>query len=817
MDAFLSAFVLHTAANRGELVHEADVWAASGHPYPTLIRRHVEEDFDVVTGGILISQDSLRASPAPLQRYLVDRSRISFGERFNGRGADYYAGVDVSLSHEARVDTVVTSLYDSIRAVSAISRDEITVEQLPTLLAVLDYTKSQSLTLYHAFTYGERYGDFRLDDEVYQAGVNKLMRAATQAVQRYYQALVGMPWEGELDIPDEAEIRAFFAAEQGNPHLRFKLPELNHPLSILGSAYLNAKREPDTTVIVGAPAGGTELAIVTQLALNHVHKSDPKVVLLPISTHSAKVEGDGLEANLVPQLLERHQDDLQGQNVLITDDSSNTGHTIEVIADIVETAGAARVVARTAQADVHRMSIKQHRWAEPTKRLPHPSTAANAVGVVPITRGVSGMADDRQMVKFRAAKLLRHHHAQQEHGIEVDSPITELEPESAAYAVKICGVHNVVDLERVLAGGTNWIGIHLTYDDPVAYEAKVKGMGSSVATLDNAISQGFYRDRDLPIPWAEFRSIQQTLREIDDKPFDVHTALLMRPRSGAEALRLLNKIVPAGFDKPLYIQLQSAYDPALVADIAEHVHGRYNVQLMQAIGADQEDAADLIAACNTDPHIGMIVLDSQLRGGTGQTSDPDRLTNLAQGIDKPWFLAGGLSADNVGDTLDRLNGVDSTLIGLDLESSVEADEPEVGMHNGAFVKVRKSVDKVGSFVEAVRIHQAQRQYEALDVHGTVFHEALREAWSRTKAETGYFNVRATATYLLEGLKARGLYDAEIDADAINAVVSAAIDYPFTPPATADEVAVAAYESGAGQPWVVAGPEDYMMLKLMQMQ
>jgi len=82
------------------------------------------------------------------------------------------------------------------------------------------------------------------------------------------------------------------------------------------------------------------------------------------------------------------------------------------------------------------------------------------------------------------------------------------------------------------------------------------------------------------------------------------------------------------------------------------------------------------------------LLDSFRRGGTGQVADWDRCADLVQGCQLPVFLAGGLTADNVGEAIAKVRP-----FGVDVESGVSVRLP-----TGPWVK---SMRRVQRFVDSV--------------------------------------------------------------------------------------------------------------------
>ena len=115
------------------------------------------------------------------------------------------------------------------------------------------------------------------------------------------------------------------------------------------------------------------------------------------------------------------------------------------------------------------------------------------------------------------------------------------------------------------------------------------------------------------------------------------------------------------------LQLHGDETPALCQLLRDalEMSGLPSVQIVKALRI--REASDLEAACRYVPHVNMLLLDAyhpdQL-GGTGKTLDWQALKTFSPGC--PWFLAGGLTPDNVLSALSQLSPN-----GIDLSSGVE--------------------------------------------------------------------------------------------------------------------------------------------------
>lgn len=110
------------------------------------------------------------------------------------------------------------------------------------------------------------------------------------------------------------------------------------------------------------------------------------------------------------------------------------------------------------------------------------------------------------------------------------------------------------------------------------------------------------------------------------------------------------------------VQLHGQESPAFCQAVRAALS---QVELIKALRV--RSAADLASAQTYEPYVDTLLLDAyhptQL-GGTGQTLDWEKLTQFRPA--RPWFLAGGLSPENVLSAIAQLAPT-----GIDLSSSIE--------------------------------------------------------------------------------------------------------------------------------------------------
>ena len=208
------------------------------------------------------------------------------------------------------------------------------------------------------------------------------------------------------------------------------------------------------------------------------------------------------------------------------------------------------------------------------------------------------------------------------------------------YSIKICGITSEKDVKAAQHLGANFVGFVLVQK-----------------------SKRFVDLRKL-----------ESLSTIVRKPLN-SVALLADP-SDDFLVRLLNT------SKVDYIQLHGEESPKRVDEIRRIT----NIPLIKAIGVEKE--SDLSNISNYENSVDFILLDSKakenghLKGGRGISFN----WNIIRGFKfrKPWFLAGGLNANNVIEAM-KITGAKM----FDVSTGVE-DEPG-----------KKSIEKMKKFIGRV--------------------------------------------------------------------------------------------------------------------
>ena len=107
------------------------------------------------------------------------------------------------------------------------------------------------------------------------------------------------------------------------------------------------------------------------------------------------------------------------------------------------------------------------------------------------------------------------------------------------------------------------------------------------------------------------------------------------------------------------------------------------------------DTATVQARLDAHPRAQAFLLDSHAAGAGGGTGHRFDWSQIPQGIDRPWFLAGGLDPDNVFDAVRSVRPW-----GVDVSSGIEASGSEAG--GSERIPGIKDAERMRAFVEQVR-------------------------------------------------------------------------------------------------------------------
>jgi predicted NAD-dependent protein-ADP-ribosyltransferase YbiA (DUF1768 family)/hypoxanthine phosphoribosyltransferase len=328
------------------------------------------------------------------RRVITDNSYYLRGER-------YLASIDPNLEPKQRLDILLEDFIDGVRLLfeysNDISKDELVFKQE---LAILDYIKNSVIVVLNALIQNEKLGLFRLDDRRYQNVRNSLTNMAKRVVKMYFAYLVGNNEDYKSSLRDterhsqEFENIILFLEQEyregaiNNPS--FSRPEANHPLVIGASALLHAeKKDGKPRTIVAFPSGGTELALAQQYAIELTSNYRPQVILMPFSLYSVnelpKRKLGERKTSTALDFLEQFRGSIDGREVMIVEDNSNSGNTIQRFYDLITEHFAPRkVIVSVAEADIVR--ARELKDSKTRLTVASPEVFESSVNILPVSK-----------------------------------------------------------------------------------------------------------------------------------------------------------------------------------------------------------------------------------------------------------------------------------------------------------------------------------------------------------------------------------------------------------------------------------------------
>lgn len=370
--------------------------------------KHIEnfaDIFDPILGGIRVP--ALSRHPV-LANYFTDQRIHKEGDTYGLRGRDYYLAVDNRLTAQERVHSILGEIQAAVATVEQIDRRALRPEDLLCYLGVLDNAKQQALSLFHAITYAERRNGIPTD-EASLALRQQSLSMAVSLTRCFYEACVGRPFS---TLPSSQMVKALIDAVTPNSLAidakGLKMQELDHPPKIMLAAYALAAGGPAETV-VGFPSGGTQIAIVTALAVELAHGLAPNsvdVVSIPLSSHSGTTKHDFQPTGQaeLDASVDHFASNISGRRVIIVDDNSSTGTTLERGSQSIQRLNPLSARIGVGEMDPKRMLVRARQAGgnvvQGVVDLRH-NVFASAAGVVPIS------GRDVQLRKERAGRILQ--------------------------------------------------------------------------------------------------------------------------------------------------------------------------------------------------------------------------------------------------------------------------------------------------------------------------------------------------------------------------------------------------------------------------
>ncbi len=315
-------------------------------------RVHVLEP---MVGSINVPADRLGTSP--LGDFFTPLRRRSEGNFIQLRGLTYHVSQDHSKSTPAKkLEVMKKDIAEGLNAIISVDRKGLDPVSYLLYLGILDYFKTHSLTAFHVLTFHERTGLIP-DDAEYMGARKEAQRLMLTTTRAYYQAILGQPFDMEFNpsyIRSAMEKVSGYIVSSDHSIAHFTFAESNNPLTIMLGAYEAVSKKPQQDLIIGIPSGGTEVAVATSLAYELLYRDRniPDMVFIPLSFHYH--DQHGIDPDRLVAIL-RSSTNIEGKSVLIVDDNSNTGSTIQRMVDATITAGASNIRVHIAEIDFGRL------------------------------------------------------------------------------------------------------------------------------------------------------------------------------------------------------------------------------------------------------------------------------------------------------------------------------------------------------------------------------------------------------------------------------------------------------------------------------
>lgn len=312
--------------------------------------------FNEASGAIILPElDIDTENGAILHAYFSENRTRDENGHVSSRGPLYYR----QYIHELKGDGARQLVFSKREAETALSTlEKISVTSPNEHLAVLgveDNLRGNLQALYlSAINRWREEGASALegeDKEIYNALTKKLEDLYERAVVLQYSHMLGIEYDRENllaaikegmdcidDYSDFCQIR--------NIEPTFKSPEDDNALLIAARANYLCVQYPETTTLVGLTSGGVELAKVSQLLYRQLYDHDVRTINYPISVHNglsmwSKDRATPVNQSTIDEVVGLPT--VQCENVVICEDNSNSGQTLQRVVNRVSDLGAKKV------------------------------------------------------------------------------------------------------------------------------------------------------------------------------------------------------------------------------------------------------------------------------------------------------------------------------------------------------------------------------------------------------------------------------------------------------------------------------------------
>lgn len=357
-------------------------------------------------GSLRIGKDFFEAT-AP-EFFKKSRRSILYGNYYYLRGGRYTISNNPTFEMRQKLNSLIEDFDEGLSSISSIREGAYQ-------LGVADHVKNSVLTLFNSFLYNEKIGNYRFTDKLYQDLRVDGSKLAEAAVEFFYGQYVGrkdltLRGYNYLKIHRKTLTRLrkhiLKSYEDGVFSSRHMTrSEASHPgINLANAMYYAEGSKLNPTLILGLPAGSTELAYVHKIVQKEHNKNECELILFPVSLHSIKTDFDDEFPNHKQRIsfISQKRAKFKGQNVLIVDDNSSTGRTIEAVYSALKYLRKSKpnsVCVSIAEADLTRSKIDL--LSQSRLSIAHHSLYDSSVNTLPVSRKFRPKSDLREILEQR--------------------------------------------------------------------------------------------------------------------------------------------------------------------------------------------------------------------------------------------------------------------------------------------------------------------------------------------------------------------------------------------------------------------------------
>lgn len=287
-----------------------------------------------------------------LQKYYNHNRIRQEGVHTTNRGAIYYRQhIDKLKSNpDVQLDMIQNEVQEALKLLESHHATD-TNDHL-SILGVEDNLRGNILSAYLSAVNILRDGSTMVNG-------NTELKEILESFQQAYRASVDLQYSHMLGIDHDRELLLsrinnqmdVFSAYQDmrskyNVTPKIKNPEIDNPLQIAARANYICAQYTETDQLIGLTSGGIELAEVSRLLYKHRNQKDIDVLTYPISVHNGQTMWSKDKSPHASQAdIDRLTDIemVENKHVVVCEDNSNSGQTLERVMDRVKSYGAASV------------------------------------------------------------------------------------------------------------------------------------------------------------------------------------------------------------------------------------------------------------------------------------------------------------------------------------------------------------------------------------------------------------------------------------------------------------------------------------------